>query len=681
MGAGDYGRRARLAGEVFRFAWSLSIEFAVVDDESGRRLDRAGAGTPRAAVFNIGVRGYNEPAMERESGRLRSEESLLPAGPGPVKTGAERLVAWIVPLLIVVLTALAFWPALDGEFLNWDDDKLLVNNLHYRGLGAAQWRWMFTTYLLGHYQPVNWVSFGGDYLAWGLVPFGYHLTNLLVFALGALVFYRLGLRLLSGVAAGRKLPGRAGLIAAAGLAALLYALHPLRVETVAWVTSRAYVLSGLFFLLSVLFYLRYAERHGAGRGGGVQFALAVMFFAVSLFSRANAVALPVVLLLLDVYPLNRLPAAAREWFGPATRRVWLEKIPFLILALVAAGLAHQAKVFSGTVATVEAVPGGARMAMGAYALSFYLLKMVWPSGLLPLYEKPPQLDPFEAVHLLSGALIVGLTVLLFGLRRRWRAGWVLWLYYLVMVAPVSGIVQIGLQMAADRYTQLACLGWALLAGAGYLYCWPVGEKARGGRVLPMIATVFCAVAVVGLVLGSRKQCLVWRDRETLWRTTLAANPHCLTALNNLTAVLAQSGRRQEALELTRQALELQPKFPGIHLNLGGLLLEEGRFDEAIEHFNLALDNGLGSAEVYGNLGVAWAGKGDLDRALEHVQKAVSISGDDPEAHYNLGIVYSRLGRWSQAEAEFVEVLRLRPDHANAAHNLEVVRRQSTAPGE
>jgi len=618
--------------------------------------------------------------MDSESGHWHSEQPGGPADEIPAReTAAGQALTWLVPLLIVLLTAVAFWPALDGEFLDWDDDKLLVNNLHYRGSGAAQLGWMFTTNLLGHYQPVNWISFALDYRLWDMGPRGYHATNLILFALGALVFYRVGLRLLGGMAAGRKLRGRAGLTAAAGLAALLYAVHPLRVETVAWVTNRAYVLSGLFFLLCVLFYLRYVDRRGAGSGGGLQLGMAVAFYALSLFSRANAVGLPIVLVLLDVYPLNRLKPAPREWFRPGQGRLWLEKMPFLVLAVVAAGLAQWAKTSVGTVATVEAIPLGARMAMGVYALSFYLLKTLWPSGLLPLYEKPLEINPFEAIYLWSGAVVVLVTVVLFRLRRRWRAGWVLWLYYLVMVAPVSGLVQIGLQMAADRYTQLACLGWALLAGAGFLYCWPGGHRARAGPAPAVVVTVLSAAVVIALVAVSRQQSRVWGDRETLWRTTLAGNAECITALNNLTTILGQSDRRDEAMELARRAEGLQPEFPGIQLNLGSLLLEQGRYDEAIEHFNKALDTGMAGADVYSNLGVAWAGKGDWSRALQHLEKAASLSPDNAEAHYNLGIVYSQLNRLAEAENEFAQALRLRPDYADAAHNLQVIRSRREDP--
>jgi tetratricopeptide (TPR) repeat protein len=534
---------------------------------------------------------------------------------------------------------------------------------------------MFTTHLLGHYQPVNWISFGLDYELWEMDPRGYHVTNLVLFVLSALVFYRVALRLLGGVAARRGLHGRGALPAAAGLAALLYAVHPLRVETVVWITARAYVLSGLFFLLSVLFYLRYADRLRGGQRPTVSFVLAVVCFGLSLFSRANAVALPLVLLLLDVYPLNRLDPAPRRWFGPERYRLWLEKVPFLLLAILAGGLAQWAKTAIGTVATVQAFPIAARLAMGAYALCFYVLKTVWPVGLLPLYEKPPRIDPFQAVYLLSGALVLTATLVFYSLRRRWPAGLLLWVYFLVMVAPVSGLVQIGAQLAADRYTQLACLGWALLAGAGYLWCWPDGARSKGGWALPAGVTVLCAVVIACLVGATRKQSRVWLDSETLWRATLAGEPNNLTALNNLAGILAQSERREEAMKLTRRALDLQPEFPDVLLNLGSMMLEEGRYDEAINHFTIAIEKGLEDAKAYSNLGAAWAEKGDLARAESCLAKALSIDPDEAEAHYNLGIIYFRQGREAEAEEQFVTALRLRPDYPDAAYNLRVVREQ------
>lgn len=594
------------------------------------------------------------------------------------RTRTETLLAWLMPLLVLALAATAFWPAINGKFLDWDDDKLLVNNPDFRGLAPDNLRWMFTTNLLGHYQPVNWVSFGVDYCIWGTDPRGYHRTNIILFALSAWVFYRIALRLLARVGAEWSGVRHTGLILAAGLTALLYAVHPLRVESVAWITGRAYVLSGLFFMLTILLYLRFAERRAAGRGGWAALILAVLCYTLSVFSRANAVALPFVLLLLDIYPLRRLGLRPADWIRPDRRHILLEKIPFLVVAVVAAALAQWAKTAVGTVASVSAIPIAARVAMGVYSLAFYLLKTIWPTGLLPLYEKPFRLDPFELTYLLAGLFVVAVTAVLYVLRRRWTAGWILWLYYLLMVAPVSGLVQIGVQLAADRYTQLACLGWTLLAGAGFLYCWSRPRSARTGRTLPVVVIVLSLAVVVTLTVASRRQSRVWLDRETLWRTTLAGDPTCLTALNNLTALLAQSGRRDEALEYARAAERIEPTFPGIQLNLGSLNLEAGEPDVAIHHFENARRYGLETAEVYSNLGVAWARKGDPYRALQYLEHAVSLPTRDAESFYNLGIVYAQLNRLSDAEQAFLDALRLRPDHANAAHNLAVVRRRMSS---
>ena len=233
---------------------------------------------------------------------------------------------WLVPVLIAVLTGAAFFPALENGFVDWDDEKTLLDNPNYRGLGWDQLRWMFTTFYMGHYQPLSWMTFGLDYLLWGIDPFGYHLTNLLLHTANAVLFYFLTLRLLSLPA--RAVPGEFALQVAAGFAALVFALHPLRVESVAWVTERRDVLSAFFLLWTILCYLRATAGAEGDSARWRWLSAAVIVYGLSLLSKAGGITLPVVLLVLDVYPLRRLGVEAGKWFGPAARQVWWEKVPF-----------------------------------------------------------------------------------------------------------------------------------------------------------------------------------------------------------------------------------------------------------------------------------------------------------------------------------------------------------------
>src|SRR5438093_3422848 len=250
---------------------------------------------------------------------------------------SQRSASWLVPVLIALVTVTAFLPTLHNQFVSWDDDKNFLENPDYRGLAWTNLRWMWTTHL-GHYIPLTWMTLGLDYLLWGMNPLGYHLTSLLLHAANAVVFYVLARRILTLARPGLVDRGHA-LAASAGFAALVFAIHPLRVESVAWVTERRDVLSGLFYLLTILVYLRACAREAPGRRS---YWLSVTLFGCALLSKSMAVSLPVVLLILDVYPLQRLGGPI-GWWGQRARRAYAGKIPCVLLAAAASALARRAR--------------------------------------------------------------------------------------------------------------------------------------------------------------------------------------------------------------------------------------------------------------------------------------------------------------------------------------------------
>src|SRR5438128_1160061 len=288
-------------------------------------------------------------------------------------------VSWLVPLLIAVVTFATFLPALHNQFVNWDDDKNFLENPHYRGLGWTHLRWMWRTTQLGHYIPLTWMTFGLDYLLWGMNPLGYHLTNLLLHAANAVVFFFVARRILTLALPGPSERGHA-LAVSAGVAALVFAIHPLRVESVAWVTERRDVLSGLFYLSTILMYLRACEREERGRGW---YWGTVALFVGALLSKSMVVNLPVVLLILDVYPLRRL-GGARRWVRAPARCVYIEKIPFVLLAAAASAIAVMAQSSVHAAASLAQLSLPGRLVVSAYGLGFYLWKMVVPVNLSPL---------------------------------------------------------------------------------------------------------------------------------------------------------------------------------------------------------------------------------------------------------------------------------------------------------
>src|SRR5437773_1956984 len=319
----------------------------------------------------------------------------------------------ICPGVIFLATLVVFSPVIGNGFVSWDDDKTLLDNVHYRGLGWSRLEWMFTTFHLGHYQPLSWVTFALDYLVWGMNPLGYHLTNLLLHSVNAVLFYFLARRLLSlaySLSAGSE---ELALRAAACFAALFFAIHPLRVESVAWATQRRDVLSGFFILCTILCYLRAVEKPD----------------------------------------------------GTRPRRWWL---------------------------------------LGAVAVyALYLFKTVVPLDLSPLYQIPVTIDPSIPAFIVSGASVLSLLTITIMLRRRWPAGLAVWACYLIFLAPVSGLVQSGPQLVADRYSYMACLGWAVLEGGGLFYLWRRWANRRDGQKGLVTSEVVSLVLLRGLAVLTR----------------------------------------------------------------------------------------------------------------------------------------------------------------------------------
>jgi tetratricopeptide (TPR) repeat protein len=408
-------------------------------------------------------------------------------------------------------------------------------------------------------------------------------------------------------------------------------VHPLRVEAVAWASCQPYLPCALFSMLAVLAYLRAFSDGPCPRRGWLVGSFAL--FVAALLFHAVAVSLPAVLLILDVYPLRRLGDGPGRWLGPAARRVWWEKVPFVLMSLVFMGLAIAARRQS--LASVEQTGVSASLARACYGTWFYLLKTALPLNLSAVYPAPREID-WQAPQFLGsivGTLAVSLA--LFLLRQRWPGLLAAWLSYLVILAPNSGIIRIDDQIAADRYSYLSMLGWVVVAAAGLCRLWGAAWRSREAAIG---ITALGLGALLVLVPMTWNQCRTWRDSETLWTH----------ALNH--------GAAESSLA---------------HYNLGLVFQHQEKLVAAAAHYAEALRLNPGDVEAHGNLGVILQHQGKLAAAAAHYTEALRLNPNYLQAHYNLGIVLSRQGKYEAAAAQYAEALRLNPGFARAHHNLGV----------
>lgn len=560
--------------------------------------------------------------------------------------------SWADGLLVVGLTLVSFLPLLFGGFLGWDDDQNFLENPGYRGLDRPHLRWMLTTYHMGHWKPLTWLSHGVDWALWGMHPMGYKAVGLALHALAALAFLLLARRVLA-LGFGRPLDGplRAGALGAA----LLFALHPLRVEPVAWLSARGDLVVGLGAFLTVLAYL-HAQASEQVRARWL--TLSVALFALSLAGKSMVVTLPAVLLILDVYPLRRLGGAA-GWRGAAARRAYLEKLPYLVLAALAGLLAVRARVEFGSLVEVGEVGWPARLAATGFSLAFHLWKTVLPHDLSPLYDLRVALGRGPAPFIAAWLVVLGLTALAAARARRWPAFAVAWASHVVMLLPVSGLTQNGPQIAADRYTYVSGAGWALLAGAGLAWCAAQVLAQSPRQIFARCALGLATAGTVALVSLSAWQALVWHDSITLWSRAVAVEPGGALAHTGLGTALLVEGQAAEAAVHYRQAIAIFPKLPEAEMGLALIASNDGRLEEAVRYGRGALarqPRRAGFRLVMAE--ILWHAE-RRDEAIAALREAHDLDPASPVFPYVAAVKLTHMGRSTEALAALEEGHRLR----------------------
>ena len=551
--------------------------------------------------------------------------------------GACRGRILVVCLLLAAATVAAFGPALRNGFVNYDDDVYVYGNPWVSaGLTLHGIRWAFTQGHGGNWHPLTWISHMLDCQVYGLKPWGHHLTNILLHAASVIVLF-LALR------------GMTGALFPSAFVAALFAVHPLRVESVAWVAERKDVLSGLFFMLTLAAYLRYVRHPGS-----VARYLAVCFlFAPGLLSKPTLVTVPFVLLLLDVWPLGRFKSES-------IRRLALEKVP--LFALSAAACIVTLLVQRGSTQPVEQLSLSMRLGNVLVSYVTYLRQMFWPVNLAVLYPFPENGPPLSEV-IEAFLLLAAISAAFFLWRRKRPYLLVGWLWYLGMLVPVIGLVQVGAQAHADRYTYLPQIGIYLL------FTWTVVDLCPPRYRWTLFG--FGAGILYALILCSRFQTAYWRDGQSLWTRALDCTERNGVAENNLGNLFIEKGQVDEAMYRYRKAIEFQPRYYIAFNNLGNALARKRMLREAAASYVKAIEIEPRYAEAHYNFGNDLYQMGAMNAAIAQFQEAIRLRTDYAEALANLGSALLRVGRTDLAISAYKRALALRPADAGIRKNLGI----------
>jgi Tfp pilus assembly protein PilF len=576
----------------------------------------------------------------------------------------KRRDIWVFILLTVAIAAV-FLQLPGHDFVDFDDGMYVTRNPQVRnGLTLEGIIWSFGLYDSPYWQPLTWISHMLDCQLFGLDPGMHHLTNLVLHLANSLLLLLFFKR-------------TTGSLWKSSFVAALFALHPLSVESVAWVSSRKNLLSTFFWMLTMLSYVHYSKRPGLYR-----YLLTSLFFVLGLMAKPILVILPFALLLLDYWPLGRFrpgkPAEPADSTGAAATMtvspgksafpLVAEKIPLLIFSLFSIYVTSLTLQLAGSSISTEQVPIKLRIASGLVSYVSYVTKMVWPKDLAVFYPYPTMVPMWHIV----GAVILLLSVSIL-LLRVWRKKPYLvtgWLWYLGTMIPMIGLKQAGLWPAiADRYTYVP------LIGLYWMISWGVPDLVANWRYQRTLLSFSAGLVLVLLMLCTRSQVKHWRDSVTLFEHTLRVTENNRVIHNNLGAVLIEQGRFVEAIPHFTKALQIRPEDVKAQINLAVSLANLGDLQKAVDHYSKALKLDPHHAGAHNNLGNVLLLQGRVDEAEAEFSRALEIRGDYAEAHNNLGVVLARQGRFTEAIEHFNQALRVNPHYPQARRNLDRTLRQ------
>ena len=556
----------------------------------------------------------------------------------------------LVCLFLILATFTVYWQVQNYDFVNFDDSKYTYENRHVQeGLTLESITWAFTTIHASNWHPLTWLSHMLDYQLYGMNPGWHHLTNLFLHIANTLLLFLVFRKMTDSL-------WQSGFVAA------LFALHPLHVESVAWVSERKDVLSTFFWMLTMWSYIWYVEHPAVKR-----YILVVLFFALGLMSKPMLVTLPFVLLLLDFYPLNRFQSQQPKGSANAQQRsialrLILEKIPLFVLVAMSSAMTFYAQKHGGAVKSLDFFPLKARLANALVSYVKYIGKMVYPSKLAVLYPHPGMLPWWK----IAGAFLLLVSISFLAIRVVKQSPYfaVGWLWYLGTLVPVIGLVQVGIQSMADRYTYVPLIGIFIIIA------WGIPELVAQWQYSKIWLATLATVVLTILMAMTWKQVGCWENSITLFEHTLKVTTNNYVPHNNLGMALENQGHTKKAIEHYLQALQIKPDYEDAHYNLGLVLDKQGRTAEAIEHYLQALRIKPDFEKAHNNLGAALDKQGRTEEAIEHYLQALRLKPDYEKTHNNLGAAFFSKGRIDTAIVHFREALRIKPDYAVAQDNLK-----------
>lgn len=582
-----------------------------------------------------------------------------------------------LPVFIAVVTCVVYLKALHNDFVLWDDDRFVYENPHIRSFDLSFFKWAFTDVSEHFWQPFTWISIAFDYLIWGLNPFGFHLTNVLLHGGNTFLVVVLTRRLLEtkellaggGVNAAAD---RHSLLIPAGVTGLLFGIHPLHVESAAFVTARNDMIATLFLLVSLLSYVSYAAScQAAGLRRAVrtplvsrEYLYVTLFFVLALASKPTVVILPAILIILDWYPFGIIRSRAD------LLRSVCNKLPLISLSAAVSLLTLLLHKSGGGMAKLEMVSFSTRLLLAAKSLVIYLVKMVIPYHLIPYYPMPGEVSLLEGEYLLAVVLVCLITSGCFLAAKKQRLFMAVWAIYVVTLLPVIGIVSVRNVAMADRYTYFSCLGPFLLIGLGAAWLWQ-RSAALGGR-RQVARTILIAMAVVvaaSLSILTLRQISIWRNTITLWSHVIEAGPYRVPiAFNNRGIAYASRGEAGLALSDYNTAIDLNPYYADAYYNRGVLFSDKGDWDAAREDLSRAISLKGSDFAPYVKRGLLFEQQGELDKALADFTAAIRLNPSAVEAYINRGAVFRAKGDYTRALLDYGTAVSLDPSNFLAYSN-------------